>query len=228
MKNLIALIILILTFAESNAQDVNKIVANLKTELDKVKDFQADLKVKIDISYLNAPEQVGKIYYKEPNKSKVDIKGFNLLPKQGSGNIVSEIINDPKNTLVYSGTEIVNGAKTSIIKVIPNDQTKDLALATLWVDESKNVVVKIENITKKSGTFNISINYLKFENKYYMPINVLVKLNVPEFSLPSTITGENAAKAAQKKKGSNTEGTVSFTYSNYVINKGVSNSIFEK
>jgi outer membrane lipoprotein-sorting protein len=221
--NLIVILLVLLNLTQ--AQDANKLIAKLRAEYNKVKDFEADLKVKIDISFLNAPEQQGKIYFKQPNKSKVDIKGFNMLPKQGSGNIIAELLNESNATIVISGKEKINNIENTVVKIIPNDGTKDLAVATLWVNENDMTISKIESITKKSGTFNIFLEYIKVDNKYYLPSKVLIKLNVPNFSLPKSMTGENAAKAAKKKEG-NTEGKVTFTYFNYKVNKGIKDEVF--
>lgn len=223
-KPYIILLFILLISSSSYAQDAQKIIANLKKQLSAVKDFQANLSVKIDISFLNAPEQNGKIYYKAPNKTKIDIPGFAMLPKQGSGNFINDILFESNATAVYIGKEMFNNMQVTSIKIIPTDPNNDLALANLLVDEARNVVVKAETITKKNGTFLIFLDYLSLDNKIYMPSKVLVSLNVPEFSLPKTMSGDTSGK--EKKKKGNTEGKVTFTYSNYIINKGIDDNIF--
>jgi outer membrane lipoprotein-sorting protein len=223
-KILIFLSILTLNLSNSYSQDPQKIIANIKKQLSSVKDFQANINVKIDISFLNAPEQNGKIYYKAPNKTKIDIPGFAMLPKQGSGNFINDIIFDNNSTIVYVGKEELNKMPVTSIKIIPTDANNDLALANLWVDETRNVVMKVETITKKNGTFMIFLDYSNIEGKIWMPSKVLVSLNVPEFSLPKTMSGDTSGK--EKKKKGNTEGKVTFTYSNYIVNKGIDDKIF--
>lgn len=226
MKNKFLFILALLVLYTSNlqSQDAQKIISDLKKQLSAVKDFQANINVKIDISFLNAPEQNGKIYYKAPNKTKIDIPGFAMLPKQGSGNFINDIIFEKNATAVYVGKEMLNNVQVTAIKIIPTDANNDLALANLWVDESKNVVLKVETITKKNGTFMIFVDYTNIESKIWMPSKVLVSLNIPEFSLPKTMSGANTSK--EKKRKGNTEGKVTFTYSNYIVNKGIDDKVF--
>jgi outer membrane lipoprotein-sorting protein len=62
-----------------------------------------------------------------------------------------------------------------------------------------------------------------------MPNEVKINFSVPEFSLPKTMTGDfkDNKENKPKSKDGKTEGTVIIKYSDYVINKGVSDKLFD-
>jgi len=195
-----------------------------------VKDFEAEASLKIDISYLKVPNGVGKVYYKYPDKTLFDMKGLNMLPQKGLNSPVSQILTEKNTTPVYGGQAKYNGMTVELIKMIPLDQNSDIAVATLWIDERTNTIAKIETTTKKSGTFTAEIQYHNIDKKYYVPQQVFVSFEVPEFKLPKTMTGDFDSKTEETKKSTNgkTKGTVTLTYWNYKVNKGIKDSFFKQ
>lgn len=234
MKNLKSLIsqftlvfcLIVFTFSSSlSSEIIDKVKENFK----KINDFQADMNLKIDISYLNAPEKSGKIFFKQPNKTKIDIDGFSMLPKQGTGNFINEILSKDI-TIIENGTESLGNKKTTKVKIIPNNPSEDIAIASMWIDNKDFNVLKSEIITKKSGSYTVSIDYLQINN-ISLPEKVNIKFSVPEFSLPKTMTGDfkdDKSKSKSKSKDGKTEGLVEIKYSNYILNKGINDSVFNK
>lgn len=220
------LIIITILIFNINISYSNETINKVLEKMNLVKDFQAIMTLKIDISYLNAPEKSGTIYFKQPNKTKIDIEGFSMLPKQGTGNFLAEVLSK-ENTYITNGIENYSGKNCEVIKVIPNDPKSDVAIMTIWVDNSSYNVLKVESITKKSGSFTIGMKYTKIE-QFYMPSEVKINFSVPEFSLPKTMTGDfkDNKENKPKSKDGKTEGTVIINYSNYKINKGISDKIF--
>jgi outer membrane lipoprotein-sorting protein len=210
------------------AQTADEVVKKVLSNFEMVKDFSADMKLKIDISYLNAPEKSGKIFFKIPNKTKIDIDGFSMLPKQGTGNFIAEVLKGD-NTIIANGEEKIDGIDCISIKVIPNNPKNDVAIMTMWVSLQNWTVIKTESITKKSGSFIINLKYTKVENKFMMPSQVKINFSVPEFSLPKTMTGDfkDNKENKPKSKDGKTDGIVNIIYSNYFINKGIKDDVFK-
>lgn len=216
--------LIIFTFSASVSLEI---IDKVKDNFKKIKDFQADMNLKIDISYLNAPEKSGKIYFKQPNKTKIDIDGFSMLPKQGTGNFINEILSKDI-TIIENGTENLGNVSTTKVKIIPNNPTEDIAIATMWIDTKDFNVLKSEIITKKSGSYTVMIDYKQINNMY-LPEEVKIKFSVPEFSLPKTMTGDfKDDKSKSKSKDGKTEGLVVINYSNYIVNKGLNDNVFNK
>ena len=66
---------LLFSVSELGAQDAVALVNKVKAKLDRVNDYQAEGKMKIDVSFIDAPESKVTIYYKKPDKFKVKRMG---------------------------------------------------------------------------------------------------------------------------------------------------------
>ena len=87
----------------------------------------------------------------------------------------------------------------------------------------------METTTKRNGTFEINLSYEK-SNYKFLPSEVRLKFSVNEMQIPKTITGEfnNNEENGRKEKNEPMSGMVIVKYSNYKINQGLKDSLFEK
>jgi len=124
----------------------------------------------------------------------------------------------------------INGFKTSIVKVIPLGDQGEVILSTYWIDQKMQIIRKVESTTKTNGTFTIDFTY-DDKIKYPLPAKIVFAFNMDKMNIPATISGEtNNEKPDKKNKNSETrtKGKVIVNYSNYVVNKGVPDSVFEE
>ena len=133
---------------------------------------------------------------------------------------------------IYESDIDLNGFNTSIVKVIPLGDQGDVILSTLWIDQKAKVIRKVESTTKTNGTFTIDFTYSDKIN-YPLPEKIVFAFNLDKMNIPSTITGETSNSSSDKKNknrqsDSRTKGKVIVNYSNYIVNKGLPDSIFEK
>lgn len=212
----------------SFSQDADQLISKMKKEFSQIKDFKAQVGVKVDVSYVKIPDAVGTMYFKEPNKSKIDIKGFSMLPKQGAGMFFLDYLDKSLNTILIAGKTNENGMELTILKVIPIKASNDVVLSSVYVDEKTNLIRKVETTTKQNGTFTMDIEYVKIDSKYWLPSNVNISFEVPNFQLPKTLTGDMNAKSPAPSKDGKTKGKVTLKYWDYLVNKGVDDSVFQK
>jgi len=223
-------IVFVCTYSSLANRNPTEIMDKVRYQYSLVKDFEAETSLKIDISYLKVPEGVGKVFYKYPDKTAFDLKGLSMLPQKGLNSPVAQILTEKNTTPIYGGQAKYNGMTVELIKMIPLEQNSDIAVATLWVDERTNTIAKMETTTKKSGTFTAEIQYHTIDKKFYVPKQVFVSFEVPEFKLPKTMTGDFDSKTENRKPSENgkTKGTVTLKYWNYKVNKGINDSVFKK
>ncbi len=225
MIKILSLIILGFVSIYSQSKDPDKILENVKKEFDLVKDYEVKVNIRVDVDFLKVPETSAKIFFKQPDKIHFQSERFALLPKEGLDVTPVGLLKD-KYTAIYQKEDSVNGIKTIVIKVIPLDEKSDIILTTLWIDQSKNIIRKAESTTKLNGTFTIE---LKYDNdfKYPLPSEMIFSFNVDRMNIPRGISGEIESSPDKEKKPKNTIGKVFITYSDYKVNKGISDKIFE-
>ena len=229
MKLLIALFFITIQMGFSQSKNPDEIINGVITNFNKVNDYQVDVNIKVDVEFIKVPETKAKIYFKQPDKVHLKAEGFAMLPKNGMEFSPSSLIKKDY-TAIYEQDVDLNGYKTSIVKVIPLGDQGEIILSTLWIDQKKQVIRKVESTTKTKGTFTIDFTF-DDKIKYPLPSKIIFSFNMDKMNLPSTITGETNNENPDKKNknmGSTTKGQVIVNYSNYVVNKGVPDSIFEE
>ena len=211
----------------SQTPDAMAIANKVKDKFKSVKDFSAEVTIKVDVEFLKVPDSKAKLYFKQPNKSKLESPGFAMLPRQGIGLPIATLL-EGDFTAIYVGKETLNGVAVSMIKVIPATDTGDVILATLWVD-GNSLVRKINSSTRKAGTVLLELVYGQ-NSGYGLPATVKINFELPNFALPKTLTGDIGSDAPKTKTPPSkvVKGSALLTYSNYQINKGLSDSFFDE
>jgi outer membrane lipoprotein-sorting protein len=225
MKKLFILFVLILTqsFLFSQNKDPYKILETVKSKFSTVKDYEADIKIIVDYAFIKVPEMNAKIYFKAPDKVKLDSKQFAMLPKQALTFTPAKLLSIGY-TALYANSQNINGIQLDVIKIIPLSDTVNIAVSTLWVDPINNVVRKVESTLKQGGTFQFNIDYSS-GIKFALPSSIKFTADLPNINNMRQMNPGGSKDNQNKNKSS--KGTVDIYYANYKVNKGIPDSIFK-
>ena len=210
------------------AQDEIELVKKVKAKLDKVNDYTAEGKMRIDVSFIDAPDSKVMVYYKKPDKFKVKKNGgISILPKGGVSINLGTLLGNENYDIVPGKDFKLNGTNTKVVKLLPQNENSDVVLTTLYIEEKNLVVRRATVTTKESGTYEINLNYGKYLD-WGLPDKVVFSFNTKDYKLPKGLTfeyekGDNKKAEALKNK----KGKVEITYSGYTINKGVDDKVFQ-
>ncbi len=216
-KILTILLICSLLFAGNNDSEtlLNKVIQ----KLDKVNDYTADILIKIDVDFLKVGDKKARVYFKKPDLFKMEAKGFAMIPKV-SFNFSPLSLLQQDFISVYIRSNTLDSMATDMIKLIPVQEDANFILATLWIDKVHSVVLNTEATTKEKGTFTIHFKYGS-NIEYGLPDSTIFFFDVSKAKMPHLSIG------TEKKKKSMT-GNVKIIYSDYKINEGLDDSIFEE
>ena len=212
-----------------NAQKAEAIILRIKEKLDKVKDYQATGTMKMNVDFIKAPVARVKVYFKKPDKLKIiNESGISLVPK-GSINVnLNNVIGDVvASDVIDAGKDGKTGFR--IVKLVPKDDNADVVLSILHIDEQQLLVRKVKTTTKDNGTYEMDMTYGKYAS-YGLADKVIFSFNTKDYKLPKGVTldyDESNNKPADSNKKKDNKGVIELTYSDYAINKGVSDSIFK-
>jgi outer membrane lipoprotein-sorting protein len=219
----------LLTGWAAKAQTPDELVKKLKAKYDLVNDYEAAAKLKTNVVFIKAPVAKIKIYYKRPNKMKIkNESGISFIPK-GSVNVnMGNIFGMTNYTALDAGTETLNGVVVKIIKILPSDETSDIVLSTLYIDEKQLLVMKSKTTTRDNGTYELTMKYGAYA-AYGLPDKVEFAFNTKDYKLPKgvTVDYDNGTAEQDKAKLKNKKGKVEIIYTSYTINKGVSDDVFK-
>ena len=229
MKKILMLILTMNVTLFASSQTVEDVIKNVKAKLDKVSDYEAKGKMKTNVVFIKAPVANVKIYYKKPNKLRINNEsGISFIPK-GSVNI--NLSNIFVNTTGFDMIDMGKESKTNlrIIKLLPKDEDAEVVLSTLYIDETQSLIKKSKTTTKENGTYELEMTYGKYA-EYGLADKVIFTFNTKDYKLPKGITfdyddGSKKDQIADKLKDK--KGKVEISYSSYTINKGVPDSVFK-
>jgi outer membrane lipoprotein-sorting protein len=229
MNKIVVLFLGLFLASASFGQDMMGLIARVKAKLDQVNDYEADGKMKTDVAFIKAPLGKVKVFFKKPNKFRLKKDGgISLLPKGGVSVNMNSIFTTTDFVALAAGEAMVNGINTKVVKLMPTDENSDIVLTTMYIDETNLLVRKSTVTTKENGTYTIEMNYGKFA-QYGLPDKVIFSFNTKNYYLPKGITLEfdDEKSPAESEKYKNKKGKVEITYSNYSINKGLSDAVFK-
>ncbi|HEY6506215.1 MAG TPA: hypothetical protein VIZ28_19700 [Chitinophagaceae bacterium] len=228
--SIITVLAVLLFSASLQAQTAEELLQKVKEKFDKVNDYEAKGKMKMNVTFIKAPVATVKIFYKKPDKLKINnISGISLIPK-GSINVsIANIMTNAADCeIIDAGKDDKTGLR--IIKLLPNDENADIALSTLYIDEKQFLVKKTKTTTKENGTYELEMTYGKYAD-YGLADKVIFSFNTKDYKLPKGVTfdyDDGATKKEEPKdKLKNKKGVVEISYSAYTINKGVPDAVFE-
>lgn len=204
--------------------DADEILNKVKTKINSVEDYSADVTIKVDVNFLKVPESHATLYFKQPDKIKMESEGFALLPRQGLNFSPLYLLREDYTSL-YAKEDSVNGSAVHLIKILPLSDSSNVILSNLYVDQEKFIVRKIETTTKNSGTVTLELNY-ENEAEHALPSEMKITFKVEQMNLPPGMTGEFETNQETQKDGKLT-GSVIVEYENYVVNSGLSDEFFE-
>jgi hypothetical protein len=229
MKMVFFVMVLLSGWLISKAQTAEELIQKVKARLDKVNDYEAKGKMKTNVVFIKAPIANVKIYYKKPNRLRINNEsGISFIPKGSMNiNLGNIFINTTGFDIIDVGKE--SGSNLRIIKLLPKDENADVVLSTVYIDEAQSLIKKAKTTTKENGTYELEMNYGKYA-EYGLADKVVFSFNTKDYKLPKGITfdyDDGSKKEQIPDKLKNKKGKVEISYSAYIINKGVSDSVFK-
>lgn len=232
MRRIMMMFLLLAPFQLIAAEDADAVFAKMRRKLEVVKDYVADVKMKVDISFMRVPQLNGRLYFKAPDKMKLDRNGgLAIMPKKSMSMTLSSLIPSGEATVIDVGYEQVGNIKARVIKVVPSSEKTDIVLTKIWVDEARLLALRTETTTRDNGTIKMELRYGRYE-AYGLPDHVTFLMDVKDYKLPKGVTMDyenTSSTAAASKAGTENppkKGKIEIHYLNYQINKGIPDDVF--
>jgi outer membrane lipoprotein-sorting protein len=228
-KYFIASVLIIFCSQALRAQntDTEKLLEKVKARLAGVTDYQAEGIMKTDVSFMKVPESKVTIYFKKPDRFRIKKEGgISIVPKGGVNINISSLFADNRYTAVATGTGTVNNIPTTIIKLLPLDEKSEVVVSTLYIDEKESLIRKTVITTRENGTYEMELDYGKYAS-HGLPDKIVFIFNTSDYKLPKGLTFDYDTGEKPKTGKPDQKGRIQITYTNYIINKGLDDSLFK-
>ena len=210
-----------------DAQDVNDLLNKLRVKLEKVNSYEAEGIMKTNVSFLEVPDALVKVYYKRPDHLKISNEsGISLIPKSTAAISLNGMLSG-KYTAIDAGSENLDGTRVKVIKLLPLDEQADVVLSTIYIDESRLLIIRAKTTTKDDGTYEVDLKYGKYSN-YGLPDQVTCHFNTKDYKLPKGVTFDydDGSRKPAKPGPANDKGLVEIRYRSYLINEPIPKGVF--
>ena len=197
-----------------------KILQNVKANFDAVKDYSAMLSAKVDMERLRVPEMKVKIYFKQPNKFKTESKNTSFLPKNMMDLNPGDMLLKFDASLM--GKEEKEGKISYKIRLVTKpEKGKQIRESFVWVDPERWTITRLEAYPTEGRKIELTVESTTIDGKYTLPSRLFAKF---DFDQNADSTNEKVYSPNRMPK----KGTVELKYSEYEVNKGISDEFFEQ
>lgn len=215
----IAIVVLLTCLSvATKAQTAEAIMQGLRKKLEKINSYEATGQMKTNVAFIKAPVSAVKIYYRKPDQLRiVNETGISFIPR-GSVNInLNSLILDTENFDIIDAGKDSSGLR--VIRLLPKNDTADIVLSTLYVDEKNLLIRRSKTTTRENGTYEVAMTYGKY-SQYGLPDKTVFSFTTKDYKLPKGITLDyDAGSKKNQERLTNNKGMVEITYTGYILNK---------
>lgn len=191
-----------------------------------VKDYTVTLDIVSDIERMKVPPMRATMYFKQPEKVHFDAKGFVFLPRDGMGVQFGQLT---RRYVVDSiARETAGGSVLYRLALHPRDETAVIRRVFMWIEGSRWTPERLLIPQSDGRAVEVRFTYGQ-TGGYWLPSRLTVLF---------TAAGKDSAAPAQSPnpfsrdrptgpRGNTRAGTVTVSYSDYLVNTGLSDSLFE-
>lgn len=231
MKSIIVILLSFWFTLNAEAQsspEAMQLIRSVNKRFDKVKDYTADAVIDTRISFLKILPQRAKVYYKQPNRFRLKSKGIAILPKQNLDALFSLTSNEKSYMAFSTGKEMIRGSSVISVNIVPLADTGDLVMAKVWIDAARELILRSQLTTRSNGTIVADYEHGSMAD-YALPDRITFTIEVKKFKIPRAVSADiNSTSSPKSTNTSNSgKGNILINFSNYVLNKGIPDSIFK-
>lgn len=203
------------------------ILRHMRSTSSEIEDYTVRLRAEIDMEKVRVPPMDITVYYKQPDKIHLQSKGFAMLPRDG---IFINPNRFSKEDFYMSllGKETLKNVETYKIELVPRKEKIKIRKLTMWVDPERWIFLKVHTVSWRGLSAHVDFEYALFQDKYWLPVSAIAIINFAGFKGFSPYykmlgrEKENASESGDKT------GRITIQFSDYKINVGLSDSIFEQ
>lgn len=206
----------------ARSQSGEGILQEMVKRFSRVHDFTVTLDVIADIERLSVPPMHARMYFKQPDKVHFETEGTAILPKEGLMVSVTSLL--AKYSAGKTEYEERQGGRCYKITLRPRDERSAVSTMTVLVDSTRMVPERIVTQLRDSRVVTVSFDYGAVDD-YWMP--VILTVTFAAQSAESTDLSPLEQEGPIPRRHPPRKGTMTIRYSDYRINTGLDDALFE-
>lgn len=230
MKRILVLVLLlsliVLGPRVTQAQDQReglRILAALERKYAELQDYTVDIQVHFAIETFRAPDLQAKLYYKVPDKMRIESKRVVFFPRDG-GYFNPAQFGQDAYTVLFLGYVTYDKRKAVQVRLIPRKIKGATQEMVLTIDTAKLLLQEML-LTQTGGKEVTAVFTYGTFGGFELPTFIRLILNLPAAE-PGMEQGFGAIPDGGEEK--RVQGKITITYANYKVNTGLGDELFKK
>jgi outer membrane lipoprotein-sorting protein len=222
LKKILLCLVLLLLWPQwiQPQEDAFRYLDSIEKKYSELRDYTADVKVHFNIETFKAPDMQARLFYKAPDKMKVESKKVFFFPREG-GYFNPFLFKKEDFEIKLLERSPEDGKKAAKLRLTPKKVKRSIQHFVLKIDTERNLIREIEVTQFDGREVKAAIEYGRFDG-FELPAHIRLKLDIPSFE---TEGPKEFDQLVQKQK--RVTGTIDISYSNYRVNSGLSDQIFK-
>jgi len=185
----------------------------------ELKDYTAEVNIHFDMETFKTPDMQGKLYFKAPDKMKIESKGIFFFPKESGYFNPSLFKKDDFEIKILEPA--AEGDRDIKLKIVPKKKDRMGREFVLLIDRKDSLLKEIHTLQSDGRETKAKIEYGRY-GSFELPKYILLTLD-----LPSVEVDEKRGFGPFEQKSERVTGTIEITYANYKVNTGLKDDIFK-
>jgi len=197
-------------------------------------DYTVKIQAKVMIPGFRIPDFAAVLYFKKPDKFHVETKSFAPIPRN-SGLFDPFQFDPEKNRIIFKQIVNLDDIQAELYRVEPGESETRVRFYNVWVGGNPRRILQVENHSFKGTKALVKLKYTNVEQgseNWLMPEKAVVHLTFPEGMQgndSSFLIKDNPVSAGRIKPDEmQGEGDIYISYSDWKINTGLDESLFQK
>ncbi len=193
---------------------------------ERIEDYEVDINLALDIPGFRMPSRKIHYMYKFPDKSKVEVKGFAIVPKQGIQPFFT-FLRDSVSLKILNDS-LINGE--SFFEVSLEDTfMNELGTINFLVEQETGNITDAWVVHDEQEFFRLSSEYEQVDG-IYLPASTSIKMTFPPDFKNLQRLGKKPTDMREFDASMTDEwldGSITIKFSNYKVNRGIPDYKFE-
>lgn len=226
MKKSLSLLLILSVSTVWGQITVEAIIDSVQSRFNRIQDYSVQIKLTVDMEKFRMPRKRIAVYFKQPDKLKIESDGFAIVPRQGIG--IHGML-DSLQVPDLIGEEIFAGRPCWIIKGERREGNWQLN-TRIWVDKHDWVITQVISHLDTVEIARIQLDYTLVDQVFLLPVKTTVTIQAaPEMTakLGHFDPDRHGDSIEQRVDKSVRNGTIIMEFSHYRVNRGIKDSFFK-
>ena len=201
-------------------EEVTRALDAIEKKYSGLKDYSVDVNVHFDMEALKAPDMQARLYYKAPDKMKLDSKKIFFFPKEG-GYFNPSLFKKKDFEVNLLEHLTYEGRKSVKLRLVPKEASRYRQMVIVTIDLDRSLIREIDLSPSEERKIKTIIDYGTFDG-FDLPTHIELQLDMSA-SEPSGMKEFPQFHQGGKR----ITGKVEISYSNYKVNSNLSDEIFK-